>query len=216
MRLHFPSKERQKERIQGILQVLAGTLVLLILILSGCNAYKQIEKKPPESLRDSSRLAVRYKSTYPPEKDKKTDTVTAYIAKKSDTELLKKLADSILKLRTQAVTNIEIKYRDTCTSAKQSYGEALEVGYQQGYYKGKLAAVRDTLEIRTIITTTITDNSGIAVERNLRVAAEAEREKEKTKKERNWTAIMILSGLLVVFGVGLYFTIKKTGKLAKI
>ena len=112
-------------------------LVAIILFLQiGCNPVKRLARQQ----KNYQTVVDEYNKNHP----QRIDTATKFLPATDSSKFFKHIADSISKIKTTTQASIEIKYKDTCTSAPALYDQGFDFGYQIGYNSGKLVAPHDT------------------------------------------------------------------------
>lgn len=114
-----------------------GWMVFLLasftFIICGCNAYKQIEKHEPQSVKDTARLLNRYTNTFHPKPPVIKQGKTIVVQKLDSINYYKRLADSLRKLPPRIKT-----VQDSCgKESVESYDEGYHFGYKLGLYDAK-------------------------------------------------------------------------------
>ncbi len=114
-----------------------GWMVFLLasftFIICGCNAYKQIEKHEPQSVKDTARLIARYVKTIPSKPPVIKQGKTIVVQKLDSINYYKRLADSLRKLPPRIKT-----VQDSCgKESVESYDEGYHFGYKLGVYDAK-------------------------------------------------------------------------------
>lgn len=114
-----------------------GWMVFLLasftFIICGCNAYKQIEKHEPQSVKDTARLIARYVKTIPSKPPVIKQGKTIVVQKLDSINYYKRLADSLRKLPPRIKT-----VQDSCgKESVESYDEGYHFGYKLGLYDAK-------------------------------------------------------------------------------
>jgi hypothetical protein len=128
-------------------------IVFIMVALSSCNptrkAYEGIKKHEPATTADSFKLATRFKTTYPqkPPVIKKGIPVV----KPDSTAFFKKKLDSALKAGIVTRKAVEVKYKDTCTTAVDSYDDGYRFGYKLGVWDGQGKCPQSTNTVDTFI-----------------------------------------------------------------
>lgn len=111
-------------------------LPVIILIMIGCNPYKRLAKRPPLTGSDTLRLSQRCIAAFPMPEQEYIKGDTVYISPDSLTYWQIK-ADSFKNAEPLKITELQIKYKDTCTSVMDEYKNGFDLGYQVGLYEGK-------------------------------------------------------------------------------
>ena len=113
--------------------LLLSIVVAFTILLYGCNAYKQIEKHEPQSVKDTARLIARYVKTIPSKPPVIKQGKTIVVQKLDSINYYKRLADSLRKLPPRIKT-----VQDSCgKESVESYDEGYHFGYKLGLYDAK-------------------------------------------------------------------------------
>ncbi len=120
--------------------------VAFILLLSSCNAYKQIEKHEPQSVKDTARLLTRYTNTFKPKPPVIKQGKTIYIKDTSKLAQLRKSYDSLKSLPPKILT-----IHDSCgEESVDGFAEGFKIGEQKGRYEGLQDCEGSTERIDTL------------------------------------------------------------------
>lgn len=192
--------------------------VAFILLLSSCNAYKQIEKHEPQSVKDTARLIARYVKTIPSKPPVIKQGKTIVVQKLDSINYYKKLADSLRKLPPRIKT-----VQDSCgKESVESYDEGYHFGYKLGLYDAKQKYHQTTERTDTVYqdspeTLALLYNQKVKAEQDDKTIAELTKEtiqlsaSNKTKGSENWFH-RIVWVLLAVGGIA-GFIIKSRKKV---
>lgn len=180
--------------------------IAVIWLLCSCSPYNRLAKRNPITSRDSTNLAAKCNAVYPSKEIDSSTTVTHIGIDSSN--FFKEKADSLEAVKAKIVIEIKVKYKDTCTSAVKEATQLCNVCFAQGLYEGKKQSTHDTLLIRT----TITKESTVKIQ-----IANAEAHKQENMVAKLTTrlhgykvAVMVLTGLILMILIGVYFLVKKT------
>lgn len=169
--------------------------ILLSLLLFSCNPYKKIMKNPPDNVRDSARLATRCSLTFPCTENKIIDTVE--VIKGSDSIVyFKDQFDSLQQVKNRIITEVELKYKDTCTSAVNSAKDVCDACYKAGFAEGKS---KPTIIERTIrIRSTTLDKAALYAEQYKLKVIQNKRDRNKTWKNIFLATTLLLSAVVII------------------
>jgi len=180
--------------------------LILLFIIAGCYPLKKAEKQTDKAYDHyPAMVAGKTRAWFPC--NTIDSTVTFDTTNVNDSSgYFRAKADSLLKVKQMVLTEIEIAYKDTCTSIKDEYQSGFDLGYETGYYYGKTETKRDTIRITTV---KVIEDSGKTViikaraDSLVRVYREAKNEAEgKLSNNRLWKKIFlsldILQFLLIV------------------
>lgn len=118
--------------------------ILLTFLQTACDPAKRAAKQQ----KHYQQLVDEYIKNHPP----RIDTVAKYLPGKDSTEFFKRIADSIAATKIEKVVDVRIKYKDTCTTAIDTYNEGFELGYKVGFHEGKAKApVRVDTFVKNIV-----------------------------------------------------------------
>lgn len=135
------------------------TAAIVAILLSGCYPLKKAEKQTDKAYEHyPAMVAGKTRVWFPC--NTIDSTVTFDTTNVNDSSgYFRAKADSLLKVKQRIVTEIEIAYKDTCTSIKDEYQSGFDLGYETGYYYGKTETKKDT--ILKIINKSFEDSSKI-------------------------------------------------------
>ena len=197
-----------------LLALIIATIVAILL--TGCYPVKKAEKQTDKAYSHyPAMVAGKTRAWFPCVT--KDSTVTFDTTKVNDSSgYFRAKADSLLKVKQMVLTEIEIAYKDTCTSIKDEYQSGFNLGYETGYYFGKSEAKKDMVRIEIKIKTKDSADIFIAkawADSLVRVYREAKYDAErKLATNRLWKKIFlsldILQFLLIVLFI--YSITKRT------
>lgn len=104
--------------------------ILFSLTLFACNPAKRVGQQQ----KQFQQMVDEYNKDHPV----RIDTVTKYITGFDSSLFFKKYLDSLSSLETTNINTVLIKYKDTCTTAIDTYNDGFNFGYNVGFYNGKL------------------------------------------------------------------------------
>jgi hypothetical protein len=153
-KITVPEGEDYKEPNVGLAFLIVVLMIGVCLMATlSCNptkrAYKAIEKLPPITNNDSSRLAKRSLSTFPVKPPVIKEGKEEVIKEKDSTDFYKKLLAVAESKKPLTQIQIQTKYKDTCTSAQTIYKEGYGLGYEIGFYDGKSQCPPPTRQVDT-------------------------------------------------------------------
>ena len=125
------------------------------------------------------------------------DTATKFKPGADSSIFYKRIADSLRVVKQVTVTSIQIKYRDTCTTAANTFNQGYTLGYLIGLKDVNAQPVHDTL-VQTILQTDLINslqkqNTVLVSEKH-----QAELQAEKNKKYLWWFIIAIITNILTL------------------
>lgn len=185
-----------------------GWMVFLLasftFIICGCNAYKQIEKHEPHSVKDTARLLNRYTNTFHPKPPVIKQGKTIVVQKLDSINYYKRLADSLRKLPPRIKT-----VQDSCgKESVESYDEGYHFGYKLGLYDAKQKYHQTTERTDTVYqdspeTLALLYNQKVKAEQDTKTIAELTKQNillsasNKAKSGENWFwRVIALSAIL--------------------
>lgn len=186
-------------------------LVLLLLLswvfISGCSVYKKLDKHNPVTSADSLHLIKKCNQVFPYDTSGKIKLV--FITKKDSSDFYQHLADSIKKIKQKVLHQIDSIYHDTCTSVKDKFQEGEELGYQMGFYQGKLFeenVYQDILKTNdSLYTVQVADIkrgfAGQIAQLNIEKNILSERLTKKSNSLNNWRVTALVSMLAFLLAV---------------
>lgn len=184
-----------------IVALIAALLLLMCIIGTSCNPYKKLAKRPPLTAADSAALAKQCVKAFPADTTAKSDTV--YVLPIDSSEYYRLLAERLFRENKRKTAEIVVKYKDTCTTAQQTYEEGFNIGYDVGFAQCKANPVHDTLLINTHYW--IQDNAVLKMlEGDL---ATARQEISKLQKKSSWKGTALIAS--IAFLLLLLFVIYK-------
>lgn len=203
--------------------------VLFLLILSSCNPYKQLGKRPPLTTKDSAALLARCVTVTP--LDTATNSLTPYVApeRPDSTEYYKAKADSLAQIKRISRDSILLRYKDTCRSVAKLLDNEFNAGFRAGevfgkqgsayYYKLALSAVDSTCQATQ--KAAIADlkrgyNTRLASAQTNERAAQQDRDKYRRKMDfwKSWAIIASCAALLFLLICVILWKFRRQAKAA--
>lgn len=122
---------------------------LWFIAISGCNAYKGIAKRGPETDKEKNMLANRFLQTFPSEEGTVKEGKIIVLP---DSNEYWKNAAAISKAKKDAVVlTLKTKYVDTCLSVFDRFEEGYNEGFDVGYSDGKSKCAASTRKTDTLL-----------------------------------------------------------------
>lgn len=219
---HFitmPDNRPYNPKIEKALLIIAAIVFSLCfaIILFSCNptkrAYKAIEKLPPATTQDTGRLLKRSAATFPAKPPVIKEGKTVIIKGKDSTAFYKGKYNEAVKSKTVTKTEIKLKYKDTCTSANDTYEQGFQLGYEVGLYDGK-AKVKPCDSVYRVDTITVIPHEYTVqledVKLQLRNAKDdSDKLKTECATKKTWILYLIVLCLLLAIGNILQFKFNK-------
>jgi len=198
---------KRYRKVVGTCAVAMFLLLITLIILTSCNPYNKLGKRPPLTSKDSTKLATACVATFPIDTSTKVKVDTFYKKGADSTEYFKAKADSFAGVKSSEQIKYETKYRDTCKGALKDLSDHCVTCFNNGYAAGKKERqVPDTVyyNITKTITQERTDKLNVANSQIKSLTKEKDKEKEGRKTWKSyaiWTWVIILICILAWFGL---------------
>lgn len=172
-------------------------VTLFLTSLTSCNPVKKIQRNEQQY----QQLVDAYNKEHP----LRIDTTTKFLHGKDSVAYYKHISDSLKASQANQALTYRVKYKDTCTSANDTYKEGFDLGYQVGKAACQAIPVHDTV-VQTVEQTGMTDR--LMIENTALVERI-----QATKDSRKYWAIaffcsLLLNILLILFTILLNKKIK--------
>ncbi len=179
------------------------TITCLALLFS-CYSVKKSGKQLDKAYDRYPALVAKKTGAWFPVK--KIDSTIQITTPFDSSKIYQQKIDSLTAIKQRIKDSIAIRYKDSCRTVTDKFDEGFNLGMKIGFYEGTVHAKRDTLIITK--TYTIEDSSKIFLAQSKVIEAEKRIAKLEKKKDRRNTVIWVLSILLALCGLGIYFKIK--------
>jgi hypothetical protein len=175
--------------------------ISIILLQFGCSPAKRMARQQAQY----QKLVDEYIKNHPP----RIDTATIYLKGFDSSTYFKHLADSVAATKMQTTIEVQMKYKDTCTTAIDTYNEGFNLGYEIGKADGKATA---STRVDTLLQTVVpTEQISLLNKDNhqlqLDIAAEKNNTLKAKAKSSTWLIFLIIS--VCANGLLTFFIIKK-------
>ena len=151
----------------------------------GCNPAKQLARHQ----KQYQQMMDEYIKDHP----QRIDTATKFFPAADSSNFYKAKADSLKAIKQLTIVQVQTKYKDTCTSAADTYNEGFNLGYQVGLSDCKKSVLHDTLQ--TIITPTDEINNLNRIINNLHQDLDAAQLHDA--QEFNWLWPFIIACIVI-------------------
>lgn len=177
--------------------LILGVFLEVIWLGIGCNPYKMLPHRAPETAKDSLALMDRCIKAAPI--DTATNTVYIFSTMPDSSQFYRSVVDSITRIKEKVLERLEIQFKDTCIAVAENYSEGFKTGYSAGYYTGKGQRIHDTSYVKT--TYTIEDTRKIVTINELLVLANKDKETYRARSERRGSLNFILMAIITLLGI---------------
>ena len=185
-------------------------LITCLALLFSCYSVKKSGKQLDKAYDRYPALVAEKTGAWFPVK--KIDSTIQIVIPFDSSKIYQSKIDSLTAIKQRIKDSIAIRYRDSCRTVTDKFDEGFNLGYEVGYYEGKLKSCRDTLIITK--TYTIEDSSKIFLAQSKVIEAEKRIAKLEKKNDRLSSWLIAAGVVILLMGLVIYLIIRKIIKSA--